>query len=67
MDSQIILEPTLEKLDAWDKRDALRREKEMLGFYLSGNPLEEYYDDFKTATYKGALRKCKSECDNNEN
>ena len=41
----IISEPTLNKIEDWTKRDHLRREKEMLGFYLSGNPLDDYLDD----------------------
>ena len=27
---------------AWDRREALRRERDSLGFYVSGNPLERY-------------------------
>ena len=44
-DTDIFLEPKLAQSEPWDKRDALRKEKEMLGFYLSGNPLDDYYDD----------------------
>ena len=41
----VILEPQLNQVEDWTKRDSLRREKEMLGFYLSGNPLDDYLDD----------------------
>ena len=43
--SAIILEPKLSNLDEWSKRDSLRKEKEMIGFYLSGNPLDDYLND----------------------
>jgi len=43
--SEIILEPKLPVLDEWSQRDFLRKEKEMLGFYLSGNPLDDYLED----------------------
>ena len=43
--SEIILEPKLPNLDEWSQRDFLRKEKEMLGFYLSGNPLDDYLED----------------------
>jgi len=44
-DSDITFEPKLSDLDEWSKRDSLKKEKEMLGFYLSGNPLDDYLDD----------------------
>ena len=43
--SSIMLEPKLNKLENWNTRDSLRKEKEMLGFYLSGNPLDEYLNE----------------------
>lgn len=43
--NSIILEPELSAIEEWSKRDALKREKEMLGFYLSGNPLDDYTND----------------------
>ncbi len=30
------------KAETWDMRETLRREKEALGFYVSGNPLDRY-------------------------
>ncbi|MFO0616073.1 MAG: DNA polymerase III subunit alpha [Polyangiaceae bacterium] len=30
------------KAEAWDMRETLKREKESLGFYVSGNPLDRY-------------------------
>ena len=29
----------------WNQEESLQREKETLGFYLSGNPMEKYMDD----------------------
>ena len=37
----------------WDNKDTLNYEKDVLGFYLSGNPLDEYYDDLATFTNYG--------------
>ena len=31
----------------WDKKEKLRREKEALGFYITGHPLEEYRNEIK--------------------
>ncbi len=33
---------TLEKVPEWSSRDLLRFEKELLGFYVTGHPLDEY-------------------------
>ncbi len=36
----------------WDEREKLRREKEALGFYITGHPLDRYLTDLKgLATY----------------
>jgi len=35
-------EPRLVPADAWSRRDTLAREKDALGFYLSGHPMEGY-------------------------
>jgi len=37
--------PTLEGCDPWPPEKELKHEKELLGFYLSSNPLEKYEDD----------------------
>ena len=36
--------PELPEVDPWSDRDRLREEKERLGFYISGHPLERYQD-----------------------
>ncbi len=36
------IEPTLEDLPEWERGELLNREKEVLGHYLSGHPLEDY-------------------------
>jgi len=35
----------LPEVDEWDERDMLRREKEALGFYISGHPLAGFQDE----------------------
>ena len=39
--------PTLPEVEAWTTEECLQREKEILGFYLSGDPLEKYIDDIQ--------------------
>jgi DNA polymerase-3 subunit alpha len=41
----VIAPPSLPNVDKWPTEECLRREKEIIGFYLSGNPLEKYFDD----------------------
>ncbi|MCG8467336.1 MAG: DNA polymerase III subunit alpha [Gemmatimonadetes bacterium] len=36
--------PALPQVPSWSERDRLREEKERLGFYISGHPLERYRD-----------------------
>ena len=37
--------PPLPDVHAWSSEECLHREKEIIGFYLSGDPLERYLDD----------------------
>ncbi len=39
--------PTLPDLPDWDGKDKLAREKELLGFYISGHPLDEFRAELK--------------------
>jgi DNA polymerase-3 subunit alpha len=39
--------PTLPSVNEWTPEDCLIREKDLIGFYLSGDPLEQFYDDLK--------------------
>jgi DNA polymerase III alpha subunit len=43
-------EPALPNVPAWSKKESLAREKEALGFYASGHPLEDYADSIKAMT-----------------
>jgi len=40
-----VLYPEMPKMDAWPQTEILRREKELLGFYVSGHPLLKYEDE----------------------
>ena len=42
-----ITPPALPDVEEWAAEDCLHREKEIIGFYLSGDPLEKYMDDIK--------------------
>jgi len=44
---EALLEPNLPDVDEWIDDDCLNREKELIGFYLSGDPLEQHYDDLR--------------------
>ena len=39
--------PSLDEVDEWSKDDCLSKEKEIMGFYISGNPLESYKQDLQ--------------------
>ena len=39
-----VAEPVLEEVPEWEQDEVLKNEKEQLGFYLSGHPLEAYDD-----------------------
>jgi len=43
----------LPQLDDWSKTEKLNYEKEVLGFYLSGNPLDKHIDDLTIFTNFG--------------
>ena len=43
----------LPELDDWPEAEKLNYEKEMLGFYLSGNPLDKHIDDLRIFTNFG--------------
>ncbi len=48
-------EPELPKVPDWSERDMLAGEKEMLGFYVTGHPLEEYAEKIaELATHNSA-------------
>jgi len=43
--SEIALYPKLPDIDDWSQTEKLRREKELIGMYISGHPLMKYQDD----------------------
>jgi DNA polymerase-3 subunit alpha len=45
--AQIIPEPPLPQVEPWPYNILLQKEKEILGFYVSGHPLDRYYDEVK--------------------
>jgi DNA polymerase-3 subunit alpha len=45
--AQIIPEPPLPQVEPWPYNVLLQKEKEILGFYVSGHPLDRYYDEVK--------------------
>jgi len=40
----------LAEVEEWDEREILRREKEALGFYITGHPLDRFMDEVKHFT-----------------
>ena len=42
-----LLEPALPKINPWTLNEKLQREKDTLGFYASGHPLDQYYDEIR--------------------
>ena len=46
-DQNVIVEPEIPLIPEWNKNDLLAKEKEILGFYLTGDPVEDYKDDIK--------------------
>ncbi len=43
-----IAEPLLNDVDEWSQTDVLNKEKEILGFYLSGHPLDKFREEVYT-------------------
>jgi DNA polymerase-3 subunit alpha len=46
----VVEEPALPSVPAWSKKESLAFEKEALGFYASGHPLEDYAEAIKGLT-----------------
>jgi len=44
------LKPTLPNVEPWSEEETLRKEKAVLGFYVSGHPLNRYRDELATYT-----------------
>ncbi len=45
--SVVIPEPSLPDVVEWSQEDKLIKEKDLIGFYLSGHPLEKHFDDLR--------------------
>ena len=50
LEEDLIKIPTLKELPEWSEKDALSKEKEVLGFYVSGHPLLEHSEDLEEFT-----------------
>jgi DNA polymerase III subunit alpha len=48
--SGTLLEPLLQDIKPWSRKEVLAHEKEALGFYVSGHPLEEYAESIMRLT-----------------
>ena len=48
--------PTIPNIDEWDDHDKLQEEKETLGFYVTGHPLDRYKETLEKYTNVDALR-----------
>src|SRR5262245_40924696 len=46
----VLDEPAIPGAPAWNRRELLKNEKEALGFYVSGHPLEEFSDSIRALT-----------------
>ena len=51
-----IATPNLMQVDKWSKDECLKHEKDLLGFYLSDNPLLKYSDDLGELLNKNFLK-----------
>ena len=69
MEEQPAAEHPLPKVPDWTGQEKLTGEKEMLGFYITGHPLDQYMDKVKRAghahhrrIWKGSPRIPRSRC-----
>jgi len=46
-DDTVIEEPELEPIESWSNIERLNKERELIGFYLSGHPLSKYREDIR--------------------
>ncbi|MBE0572033.1 MAG: DNA polymerase III subunit alpha [Ignavibacteriaceae bacterium] len=47
-DEIIVPEPKLKAADAWSEKERLSKEREVVGFYISGHPLRKYEIEYKS-------------------
>lgn len=48
MEEEVVKEPPLPSIKAWNDKETLARERQVIGFYLSDHPLRKYELEFKT-------------------
>ncbi|MCH6574867.1 MAG: DNA polymerase III subunit alpha, partial [Bacteroidetes bacterium] len=46
----LITEPKLRKQDPWSEKERLTREREVIGFYVTGHPLQKYETEYNSFT-----------------
>ncbi|MCH7723163.1 MAG: DNA polymerase III subunit alpha [Bacteroidetes bacterium] len=44
----LITEPQLKKQEPWSEKELLKREREVIGFYVSGHPLQKYETEYNS-------------------
>ena len=44
----LISEPKLREQEAWSKKERLKREREVIGFYVTGHPLQKYETEYNS-------------------
>ena len=49
--NEALQNPPLPDVDKWVQEACLKKEKDLIGFYLSGDPLEKYQVDFTLTKY----------------
>jgi DNA polymerase-3 subunit alpha len=47
-DEIIVPEPKLKSAEAWSEKESLSKEREVVGFYISGHPLRKYEVEYKS-------------------
>jgi DNA polymerase-3 subunit alpha len=50
MEEELIKVPSLKSIPDWSEKESLAKEKEVLGFYVSGHPLLEHSEDLEEFT-----------------
>jgi DNA polymerase-3 subunit alpha len=51
----VLIEPALEPFAEWNEQSKLEKEKEYIGFYLTGHPLEPYRDELEAVSNEYCL------------
>jgi len=54
----VLQEPKLPEVSEWTSMERLNRERELIGFYLSGHPLEKYKEDIQLFSTHNLSSEC---------